>query len=99
MTRNEWLLCSRARTRLWIKSDRLPALSIDPRQVAIAVAGFRAFLPLYSPHALLPALPREFAVGPARISSTMTAGTLAVALTAAVRGAVVRVLGRHGVPV
>jgi len=72
-------------------------MSIDPRQVAIAVAGFCAFLNLYSPQALLPALAREFDVGPAGISSIMTAGTLAIALTAPFTGAVADVLGRKRV--
>jgi len=72
-------------------------MPIDPRQVAIAVAGFCAFLNLYSPQALLPALAREFGVGPAEISSIMTAGTLAIALTAPFTGAVADVLGRKRV--
>jgi YNFM family putative membrane transporter len=70
---------------------------VDPRQVAIAVAGFCAFLNLYSPQALLPALAREFAVGPAEISSIMTASALAIAVTAPFTGAIADVLGRKRV--
>ncbi len=69
----------------------------DSRSVAVAAAGFCAFLNLYSPQALLPALAREFAVGATEISSIMTASTLAIALTAPFTGAVADVLGRKRV--
>jgi len=72
-------------------------MSVDPRQVAIAVAGFCAFLNLYSPQALLPALAREFGAGPAEISSIMTASALAIAVTAPFTGAIADVLGRKRV--
>jgi predicted MFS family arabinose efflux permease len=72
-------------------------MSVDLRQVAIAVAGFCAFLNLYSPQALLPALAREFGVGPAEISSIMTASALAIAVTAPFTGAIADVLGRKRV--
>src|SRR5262249_60105087 len=72
-------------------------MSVDHRQVAIAVAGFCAFLNLYSPQALLPALAREFGVGPAEISSIMTASALAIAVTAPFTGALADVLGRKRV--
>ena len=62
-------------------------MSFDSRKVAIATAGFCAFLNLYSPQALLPELAEEFGVGPAAISATMTAGTAAIALTAPFTGA------------
>ncbi len=67
------------------------------RNVAVAVAGFCAFLNLYSPQALLPTLAREFAVGAAQISSIMTASTLAIALTAPFTGALADLLGRKRV--
>jgi MFS transporter, YNFM family, putative membrane transport protein len=67
------------------------------RNFAMAVAGFCAFLNLYSPQALLPTLAREFAVGAAQISSIMTASTLAIALTAPFTGAVADLLGRKHV--
>ena len=72
-------------------------MRLDPRKVAIATAGFCAFLNLYSPQALLPALAREFGVGAAEISTIMTASALAIALTAPFTGAVADVLGRKRV--
>src|SRR5579872_2411325 len=69
-------------------------MAIDFRRLAVATAGFSTFLHLYSPQALLPELAREFGVGPARISAMITAGTLAIALTAPFTGAAADVLGR-----
>ena len=69
----------------------------DYRRIAIAIAGFCAFLNLYSPQALLPALAREFSVGAAQISAIMTASTFAIALTAPFTGAIADVLGRKRV--
>jgi MFS transporter, YNFM family, putative membrane transport protein len=69
----------------------------DPRQFAIATAGFSTFLHLYSPQALLPELAREFGAGAAEISAVMTASTLAIALTAPFTGALADVLGRKRV--
>jgi MFS transporter, YNFM family, putative membrane transport protein len=66
-------------------------------RIAVGLAGFCAFLNLYSPQALLPALAREFGVGAAAISTIMTASTLAIALTAPFTGAVADVLGRKRV--
>ena len=66
----------------------------DTRNIAVATAGFFAFLNLYSPQALLPALAREFGVGAAEISSIKTASALAIALTAPFTGAAADVLGR-----
>jgi MFS transporter, YNFM family, putative membrane transport protein len=72
-------------------------MPLEPRKIAVATAGFCAFLNLYSPQALLPALAREFNVGPAEISAIMTASALAIALTAPFTGAVADVLGRKRV--
>src|SRR6476661_2038866 len=72
-------------------------MRLDPRKVAIATAGFCAFLNLYSPQALLPELAREFGVGPAEISTIMTASALAIALTAPFTGAIADMLGRKRV--
>jgi predicted MFS family arabinose efflux permease len=69
----------------------------DPRLAAVAFAGSACFLNLYAPQAVLPLLAQEFAVGPTDISMTMTATTLAVALTAPFTGAVADVLGRKRV--
>jgi MFS transporter, YNFM family, putative membrane transport protein len=71
--------------------------SFDSRKLAVAIAGFCAFLNLYSPQALLPALAREFGVRPAEISTIMTASALAIALTAPFTGAIADVLGRKRV--
>jgi YNFM family putative membrane transporter len=67
------------------------------RGTAVGLAGFCTFINLYSPQALLPSLATEFAVSAAVISATMTAGTLAVALTAPFSGAVADVIGRKRV--
>ncbi|MBX9772830.1 MAG: MFS transporter [Xanthobacteraceae bacterium] len=67
------------------------------RGTAVGLAGFCTFINLYSPQSLLPSLAAEFAVSAAVISATMTAGTLAVALTAPFSGAVADVIGRKRV--
>jgi predicted MFS family arabinose efflux permease len=67
------------------------------RQLAVGLAGFCAFINLYSPQAILPLLSTEFGTGAAEISTIMTAGTLAVALTAPFTGTVADVLGRKRV--
>ena len=69
-------------------------MSLDLRSFAIATAGFCAFINLYSPQALLPELAKEFQVGPSEISTLMTAGTLAIALTAPFTGALADIVGR-----
>jgi YNFM family putative membrane transporter len=66
----------------------------DWRSVAVATAGFAAFVNLYSPQALLPELAHEFGVGPGEISSLMTAGTAAIAFTAPFAGVLADVAGR-----
>jgi predicted MFS family arabinose efflux permease len=72
-------------------------MSFDSRHIAVATAGFCTFLNLYSPQALLPTLATEFGASTAAISSIMTAGTAAIALTAPFTGAVADVLGRRRV--
>ncbi|MBV9523233.1 MAG: MFS transporter, partial [Alphaproteobacteria bacterium] len=69
----------------------------DRRPVAIALAGFCAFLDLYATQALLPLLAREFGAGPKAVSLTVSATTAAIALTAPFTGAVADVLGRKRV--
>ena len=69
-------------------------MAFDVRALAIATAGFTAFVNLYSPQALLPELSREFGVGAGEISSLMTATTAAIALTAPFTGVLADVLGR-----
>jgi MFS transporter, YNFM family, putative membrane transport protein len=69
-------------------------MSFDHRSIGVAVAGFAAFVNLYSPQALLPELAREFHVGAGGISSLMTASTAAVAISAPFTGALADVVGR-----
>jgi MFS transporter, YNFM family, putative membrane transport protein len=69
-------------------------MSFDTRSLAVATAGFGAFVNLYSPQALLPRLANEFHVGPSEISALMTAGTAAIALSAPFSGALADVTGR-----
>ena len=69
-------------------------MAFDVRALAVATAGFTAFVNLYSPQALLPELSREFGVGAGEISALMTASTAAIALTAPFTGALADVLGR-----
>ena|SRR5215467_4948306 len=69
-------------------------MGIDLRRLAVATAGFSTFLHLYAPQALLPELAREFGVGATQIGALITAGTLAIALTAPFTGAAADVLGR-----
>jgi MFS transporter, YNFM family, putative membrane transport protein len=68
--------------------------SFDWRAIAVATAGFAAFVNLYSPQALLPKLAAEFHVGAGEISALMTAGTAAIALTAPFTGALADIAGR-----
>ena len=69
-------------------------MAFDFRALAVATAAFAAFVNLYSPQALLPELAREFGVGAGQISTLMTAGTAAIALTAPFTGALADALGR-----
>jgi YNFM family putative membrane transporter len=69
-------------------------MAVDPRHIAIALAGGCAFLNLYAPQAVLPLLANEFNVGAAEVSLIMTFSTMAVAFTAPFTGAVADVVGR-----
>src|SRR5277367_2146014 len=69
-------------------------MAFDLRPLAVVAAAFTAFVNLYSPQALLPELSRQFGVSAGDISTLMTAGTLAIALTAPFTGALADVLGR-----
>jgi MFS transporter, YNFM family, putative membrane transport protein len=66
-------------------------------QIAVAVAGFCAFINLYSPQAILPLLSSEFGASAAQVSTIITVSTLAVAITAPFTGAIADVLGRKRV--
>jgi predicted MFS family arabinose efflux permease len=80
-----------AKPALLAQSARMP---IDPRRIAVAVAGGSAFLHLYSPQAVLPELAGSFGAGAAEASMVITASTLAVAATAPFTGAIADVVGR-----
>ena len=69
-------------------------MAFDSRPLGIATAGFCAFVNLYSPQALLPQLAGEFHVSAGEISSLMTAGTGAIALTAPFTGVLADIVGR-----
>src|SRR5215469_14374447 len=69
-------------------------MAFDTRSLAVATAGFCAFVNLYTVQALLPDLAVEFGVGAREISWLMTAGTGAIALTAPFTGALADVIGR-----
>jgi MFS transporter, YNFM family, putative membrane transport protein len=66
-------------------------------RLAAGIAGYCAFINLYSPQAILPLLSQEFAASAAQVSTIITVSTLAVALTAPFTGAVADVLGRKRV--
>ena len=66
----------------------------DPRRIAIAFCAACAFLNLYSVQAVLPFIALELGQGAAEVSMILTAGTLAVALTAPFTGAVSDLIGR-----
>jgi predicted MFS family arabinose efflux permease len=65
----------------------------DTRHIAVALAGLGAFLNLYAPQAILPQLATEFRASPAEIATTMTATTLAIAITAPFTGALSDIVG------
>ena len=66
-------------------------------RLAAGIAGYCAFINLYSPQSILPLLSQEFGASAAEISTIITVSTLAVALTAPFTGAVADVLGRKRV--
>lgn len=72
-------------------------MSIDPRRIAVVFAAIGAFLHLYAPQAVLPMMATEYGIGAADASLIITAGTLAVAATAPLIGALSDVLGRRRV--
>src|SRR5690242_21196667 len=67
------------------------------RHLAVGLAGYCAFINLYSPQSILPLLSGEFGATAAQISTIITVSTLAVAVTAPFTGAVADVLGRKRV--
>jgi len=73
------------------------ASKFSARHMAVALAGYCAFINLYSPQSILPLLSGEFHASAAEVSSIITVSTLAVALTAPFTGAIADVLGRKRV--
>jgi YNFM family putative membrane transporter len=71
--------------------------TFSARHLAVGLAGYCAFINLYSPQSILPLLSQEFHATAAEISTIITVSTLAVALTAPFTGAVADVLGRKRV--
>jgi predicted MFS family arabinose efflux permease len=70
---------------------------LSARHMAVALAGYCAFINLYAPQSILPLLSGEFHASAAEVSSIITVSTLAVALTAPFTGTVADVLGRKRV--
>src|SRR6476660_4528155 len=66
-------------------------------RLAAGIAGYCAFINLYSPQAILPLLSQEFGASAAAVSTIITVSTLAVALTAPFTGTIADVLGRKRV--
>jgi predicted MFS family arabinose efflux permease len=79
------------------EQGKVPRMALDSRRVAIVFAGAASFINLYTPQAILPFMAQEFAASAADASLILTAGSLAVALTAPFSGAVADVLGRKWV--
>ncbi|HET9715542.1 MAG TPA: MFS transporter [Pseudolabrys sp.] len=71
--------------------------TFSARHLAVGLAGYCAFINLYSPQSILPLLSEEFGAGAAETSMVITVSTLAVAVTAPFTGAVADVLGRKRV--
>jgi len=67
------------------------------RRAAVGIPGFCAFFLLYGPQSLLPLLANEFDASPAQVSLTVTATTLAIAISAPFAGAIADMLGRKRV--
>src|ERR1051325_10338321 len=71
--------------------------TFSARHLAVGLAGYCAFINLYSPQSILPLLSGEFGATAAQVSTIITVSTLAVPLTAPFTGAVADVLGRKRV--
>ncbi|MBI5281250.1 MAG: MFS transporter [Candidatus Solibacter usitatus] len=67
------------------------------RKAAVVLAGFSAFLVLYAPQPLLPALAREFGLSAARAGLLVSVPTLAVALAAPFVGLLADRFGRKNI--
>lgn len=67
---------------------------VDPRRLAVALAGLCAFLNLYATQSLLPLFAHEFHATPAEVSLTVSAPTFAIAIVAPFVGILADLLGR-----
>ena len=83
--------------RFSLMSATAKGRTYSARHLAVGLAGYCAFINLYSPQSILPLLSEEFGASAAEISTIITVSTLAVALTAPFTGAVADVLGRKRV--
>jgi MFS transporter, YNFM family, putative membrane transport protein len=72
-------------------------LGAAPGRMAIALAGFSAFVDLYATQGLLPLLSRTFHAAPGDVSATVSATTSAVALGALFVGPCADLVGRKSV--
>ena len=72
-------------------------MRLNVRRMAVALAGFAAFLNLYAPQSVLPLFSEQFDASPRDVSLTVTAPALAIAIIAPFTGAVADVLGRKRV--
>lgn len=70
-------------------------MTLDRRKIAVVVAGFCAFLNMYSTQSLLPELQAHFHASVAETSLTLSATTLAVALVAPLAGGIADCYGRR----
>lgn len=70
---------------------------LTTRQFAVFLTGFCCFINLYSMQAILPLLSDAFSASAADVAMVITAGTLAVAITAPFTGAAADVIGRKRV--
>ena len=71
-----------------------PAASIRRMRLAVIIAGFCAFLQLYATQPLLPYLRKVFLESEMRVSLTVSAATIAVALASPLIGILADTLGR-----
>ncbi|HZQ13260.1 MAG TPA: MFS transporter [Pseudolabrys sp.] len=78
-------------------SSRAKTQAFSARHLAVGLAGYCAFINLYSPQSILPLLTQEFGATAAQVSAIITVSTLAVAVTAPFTGTVADVLGRKRV--
>lgn len=72
-------------------------MALDRSRIAVAVAGFSAFVDLYATQSVLPELAEAFNASMVEVGMTVTAATLAVALSGPFTGALADMVGRKRV--